>query len=257
MIGCIIQARTGSTRLPKKVLLNIDEKNTVLSFVIEQVKNSKKIEKIIVATTNLKEDDEIEELVIKLGVECFRGSETDVLDRYYNCAKQFKFDLIVRITSDCPLIDPQIIDKIIENFNSNIDDYVSNTLENSYPKGLDVEVFTFSSLEKSWRESTLPSHREHVTQYIRNSNYFRIKNFKNKQDFSGIRCTLDRKEDLEFIRQIIKRIKNRPITMKDIICVLNEEPDLIKINQNIDPNEGFNKSKMEDEIFKKQGRLEL
>ena len=255
MIGCIIQARLGSSRLPKKVLQNIDEKNTVLYYVIEQVKSSKKIEKIIVATTNLKEDDQIKDAVIKLGIECFRGSEKDVLDRYYNCAKQFKFDTIVRITSDCPLIDPQIIDEIIENFNSNIEDYVSNTLENSYPKGLDVEVFTFSSLEKSWRESTLPSHREHVTQYIRNNNYFRIKNYKNKQDFSRIRCTLDRKEDLEFIRQIIKRIKKRPITLKDIICVLSEEPDLIKINENIDPNEGLNKSKMEDEIFKKQGRL--
>jgi spore coat polysaccharide biosynthesis protein SpsF len=252
LIGCIVQARLGSTRLPKKVLLNIDEKNSTLSYVINQLKNCRKIDKIIVATTNLKEDDDIEKAVKKLDIECFRGSEKDVLDRYYNCAKQFRFDIVVRITSDCPLIDPEIVDQVIENFDPRIEDYISNTLENSFPKGLDVEVFTFLALERAWRESKLPSEREHVTQFIRNNNDFRIKNFKNKENISNLRWTLDRKEDLEFIRQIIKRIKKRPITMKDVISILEQEPYLSKINQEIDPNEGINKSKIEDEVFKKR-----
>lgn len=252
MIGCIVQARLGSTRLPKKVLLNIDEKNSTLSYVINQLKNCKKIDKIIVATTNLKEDDDIEKAVKKLDIECFRGSEKDVLDRYYNCAKQFRFDIVVRITADCPLIDPEIVDQVIENFDPYIEDYISNTLENSFPKGLDVEVFTFLALERAWRESKLPSEREHVTQFIRNNNGFRIKNFKNKEDISNLRWTLDRKEDLEFIRQIIKKIRKRPITMKEVISILEQEPYLSKINQEIDPNEGINKSKIEDAVFKKR-----
>jgi len=249
MIGCIIQARLGSTRLPQKVLLNLDERNSTLFYVIDQIKNCKKIDKIIVATTNLKEDDLIEEFVKNLGIDCFRGSERDVLDRYYNCAKEFGFNYIVRITADCPLIDPEIIDNIIESFNTDDEDYISNTLKNTFPKGLDTEVFTFEVLERAWKESKLLSDREHVTSFIRNNSMFKIKNYENEENFSEYRWTLDRKEDLEFIREIIKRIQKRPILMKDIMFILEQEPDLLKINCNIDPNEGINKSKLEDKMF--------
>jgi spore coat polysaccharide biosynthesis protein SpsF len=249
MIGCIIQARLGSIRLPQKVLLNLDEKNSTLFYVINQLKNCKKIDKIVVATTNLKEDDLIEKFVKNIGIDCFRGSEKDVLDRYYNCAKEFEFDFIVRITADCPLIDPEIVDNIIESFDTNKEDYISNTLKNTFPKGLDTEVFTFEVLQRAWRESKLPSDREHVTSFIRNNSNYKIKNYENKKNLSEYRWTLDRKEDLEFIREIIRRVKKRPIVMKDIIYVLEQNPELFKINCNIDPNEGINKSKIEDKMF--------
>jgi spore coat polysaccharide biosynthesis protein SpsF len=250
MIGCIIQARLGSTRLPQKVLLKLDEKNSTLFYVINQLKNSKKIEKMVVATTNLNEDDVIEEFVKNHGIHCFRGSEKDVLDRYYNCAKEFGFDVIVRITADCPLIDPEIVDKIIENFNSDKEDYISNTLKNTFPKGLDTEVFTFKALERSWLESKLPSDREHVTKFIRNNSSFKNKNYENKENISYQRWTLDRQEDLQFISEIIKRIQKRPILMKNVLYVLKQEPELLKINCYIDPNEGINKSKQEDNMFR-------
>lgn len=253
MIGCIIQARMGSNRLPQKVLLNLDNQNSTLSYVINQLKNSKRIEQIVIATTNLKEDDEIENFVKKLGIECFRGSEKDVLDRFYNCAKELGFGIIVRITSDCPLIDPEIVDSVIENFEPSTMDYISNTLKNTFPKGLDVEVFTFQVLERAWKEAKLPSEREHVTHFIRNNSTFKIINFENKENLSKFRWTLDRKEDLEFIREILKRIHKRPILMKDVIAILEKEPHLSKINQNIDPDEGINKSKQEDGKFTDNG----
>ena len=257
MIGCIIQARLDSTRLPQKVLINLDEKNSTLFYVTNQLKNCKRIDKIVIATTNLKQDSAIEDLVKTFGFTCFRGSEKDVLDRYYNCAKKFGFDIIVRITSDCPLIDPEIVDQIIECFDSRAEDYISNTLKNSFPKGLDVEIFTFSALERAWRESKLPSEREHVTQFIRNNSSFKIKNFENKKNLSKFRWTLDRKEDLEFIREIIKRIRKRPILMRDVISVLEQEPNLSKINQDIDSNEGINKSKQDDKIFTEKNERNL
>jgi len=249
LIGCIIQARLGSTRLPRKVLLNLDKSNSTLYYVINQLKSCKKIDKIVVATTDLKEDNLIEEFVKNLAVDCFRGNEKDVLDRYYSCAKEFGFDYIVRITADCPLIDPEIVDKIIESFDSDKEDYISNTLKNTFPKGLDTEVFTFEALERAWRESELPSDREHVTYFIRNNSSFKIKNFKNDNDLSKFRWTLDEKEDLEFIREILKRIQKRPVLMSDVISVLEKEPQLSEINQNIDPDEGINKSKQEDKMF--------
>ncbi len=251
MNGCIIQARLGSTRLPQKVLLKLDENNSTLFYVINQLKNCKKLDKIVIATTNLDEDIIIEDFSKKINIPCFRGSEKDVLDRYYNCAKKFGFDIIIRVTSDCPLIDPEIVDKIIENFDSNNEDYISNTLKNTFPKGLDVEVFTFSALEQAWKESKLPSEREHVTLFLRNNLKFKVKNYENIEDLSTIRCTLDRIEDLEFIREIVKRVSKRPILMRDIIDIIKQEPHLKKINQHIDPNEGMIKSKHEDEIFRR------
>ena len=249
MIGCIIQARLGSTRLPQKVLLKLDKENSTLFYVVNQLKNSKRIDEIVVATTDLKEDSLIEEKVKNLGIACFKGNEKDVLDRYYNCAKEFGIDIIVRITADCPLIDPEIVDKIIDDFDSDKEDYISNTLKKTFPKGLDIEVFTFEALKRAWTESKFPSDREHVTNFIRNNSTFKNKNYENKENYSEHRWTLDRKEDLEFIREIIKRIQKRPIVMKDVISVLEQNPDLLKINHNIDPDEGINKSKQEDEIF--------
>ena len=237
MICCIIQARTGSIRLPKKVLEKIDSNLTVLDYVINQVKYSKKIEKIVVATTNLIEDDLICKYSNLQKIECFRGSSEDVLDRFYHCAKKYSAKIIVRITADNPLIDPNIIDRIIEKYEKC--DFITNTLERTFPYGTEVEVFSFSSLEKAWKIAKKPSEREHVTPFIRDSrNKFILKNFKNEKNISQLRYTIDKKEDLQLVKEIIKNISIRPILLQDIINLQKEKPKIFEINKNV-KHEGY------------------
>lgn len=252
MIGCIIQARMCSSRLPGKVMMKLDEKRNVLEWVINQVKYSKKIDKIVIATTTKNDDDVIVNISKENDCDYFRGSEKDVLDRYFHCARKFNFDSIVRITSDCPLVDPQIIDNVVEKFESENYDYVTNTFPRTFPKGLDVEIFSFTILEQMWREAKLPSEREHVTQFILNHNKFRIGNIKYDYDLSNLRLTLDQKEDFEFLSNIIKKIHNRPILINHVLKLLSDEPWLSKINSGIDPNKGIKKSKKEDIDFIKK-----
>ncbi|RZD48881.1 MAG: acylneuraminate cytidylyltransferase, partial [Thaumarchaeota archaeon] len=166
MIGCIIQARMGSTRLPGKVVKKIDGEKTVLDYVINQLKASKKIDTIIVATTNLQEDDIIFNYLKFQQIECYRGSSEDVLDRYYQCAKKFGIDHILRITADNPLIDPKFIDIIIEKYKNEKCDFMTNAIHRTFPYGTEVEVFSFESLEKSWKMAKKPSEREHVTPFM-------------------------------------------------------------------------------------------
>ena len=168
MIGCIIQTRIGSTRLPGKTLMKLNEHFSTLDFVINQLSFSKLIEKTIIATTTLEQDDVIEKYCRKLNIPCFRGNSDDVLDRYYQCANFFKINHILRITSDCPLIDPEIVDKIIMKYQSGNYDYFTNTLTRTFPVGTDAEIFSFNTLKKSWENAKLPSEREHVTPFIRN-----------------------------------------------------------------------------------------
>ena len=255
MIGCIIQARINSTRFPKKILKNLDEENSVLEFVINQLKYSKKIDKIVIATTTLIEDNTIEELAKTNNCDFFRGSEKDVLNRYFQCAEHFKFKTIVRITSDCPLIDPEIVDKVIDKFEKSDFDYVSNTFEKTFPKGLDVEIFSFDILKIMWKNAKLPSEREHVTKYILNKNEFKIGNFECDENLSRLRWTIDHEIDLKFLREIVRRVQNRPIFMNDVLKVLSLEPELTKINSHIDPDEGLKKSKVEDEEYIKKEKL--
>lgn len=249
MIGCIIQARVGSKRLPKKILKNLDKKYNVLEYVINQLKYSKKIDKIIIATTLSKQDEVIIDFAKKHNYEYFRGSENDVLDRFYQCAKKFNLDTIVRITSDCPLIDPNIVDQVIEKFTLTNNDYVTNTFPRTFPKGLDVEIFNFIVLANMWKNATLPSEREHVTQFVFNNKKFKIGNFENKQNLSCLRWTIDYEKDYEFLCKIIQKIVKRPILMNDVLKILDAEPDLKEINSNINPNEGLEKSKKEDKKF--------
>jgi len=240
MIGCIIQARTGSTRLPRKIMMPINENDTVLSFGIKQVKSSKTINKIVIATTDLSEDDLISDYVKKLNIPCFRGKSKDVLDRYYQCAKKFNFSIVVRITSDCPLIDPLIIDDVVSYFlKNNKFDYVSNVHPiTTYPNGMDVEVFTFKALEKAWNEAEKPSEREHVTPYIYTSKKLHLGNVKNSKDLSNLRWSVDHKEDLILIKEIVRRITKRPIIMSDILKLFSKFPHLVEINKGMTPNEG-------------------
>ena len=173
-IIAISQARVGSKRFPSKILKKINEKS-ILQIHIERVLKSKKISKLIIATTTNEEDNIVYKLSNFIGVECFRGSEDDVLDRYYNAAKLYNADYIVRITSDCPLIDPELIDEVIESTVNSSYDYGNNVLFNEYPDGQDVEVIKFTVLETAWKNSLLSSEREHVTPYIWKNSPFKGK----------------------------------------------------------------------------------
>ena len=248
MIGCIIQARVGSTRLPGKVIKEIDGVNTVLDYVINQVKFSKKIEKIIVATTDLIEDEVICKNLSLLKIEFFRGSSEDVLDRYYQCAKKFSIDNIVRVTADNPLIDPNIIDLVIDEYENNKCDYASNTLHRTFPYGTEVEVFSFKSLKKAWNDSKKPSEREHVTPFIYNpQNGFILINTENQENLSYLRYTVDRIEDLKLVREIIKNIPTRPILIQDIIELYKNNPEIFEINKNV-KHDGYITSLKKDDI---------
>ena len=252
MIGCIIQARMGSTRLPGKVMMEIENGKPILYFVIKQLQYCRLIGKIIIATTTLDEDDKIIEFCNKLKIDSFRGSKNDVLDRYYKCAKQFALSTIVRITSDCPLIDPNVVDKGIEVFNSNLYDCVSTNYFRTFPDGIGVEVFSFNVLKYMWENAELPSEREHVTPYIyNNKDRFQTYSLENSPNISHFRFTVDRIDDLKLIQKIISKIKNRPILLHDIIKIVKKEPKLLEINKDHIPNEGYLKSLKDDEEFLK------
>lgn len=231
MIGCIIQARMGSTRLPGKVLIKIMNK-PVLAYLINQLKFSKTIEDIVIATTTDTEDDIIEKFAKTNKIKIFRGNEKNVLDRYYHCAKKFNFNSIIRITSDCPLIDPNILDNIVKIFQKDKYDYVSNAIHRSYPFGTEVEVFSFKELENTWRNAQSEIDKEHVTPYMRR-NSKNIKNVELKTNLTYLRWTLDFPEDLEMIKEIISEIKKEPILLEDILELVKRKPNILKINEKI------------------------
>lgn len=224
----------GSTRLPGKVMMNADGQNPMLYYVINQVLSCKKIDKIVVATTILKQDDVIVKFVKSMNLEIFRGSSEDVLDRYYKCAKKFGFSAIVRITADCPLIDPEIVDEVIDKFDPDLYNYVSNIFpQRSYPYGTEVEIFSFTALKNAWEKAEYQPEREHVTIFIRNNADKKILNHEYTQNISHLRWTVDMVEDLDLVRAIIAKIKKRPILMKDILLLISKEPYLLNINKNI------------------------
>lgn len=233
-IVVITQARVGSTRLPGKIMKKILGK-TVLIHDLDRIKEMKTINKIVVATTDLEEDDIIVKAVngYDRNIGIYRGSESDVLDRYYKAAKEFNATVIVRITSDCPLIDPKVSDLVVETFLKNDCDYCCNTLPRTFPHGLDTEVFSFEALERVWEEAKSPYEREHVTPYIReDTNKFRRINVKNNDDLTHLRWTLDYPEDFEFITKIYERLypKKKIFYMQDIQNVLHKEQWLVEIN---------------------------
>lgn len=251
-ILAIIQARIGSTRLPQKVLLDLKGK-TVLEHVVERVKRSNKISEVIVATTINTEDLEIVKLCSNKGIRVFCGSEDDVLDRFYQVAKLVNPKHIVRITADCPLIDPDIIDKTIDLHLYKNSDYTCNTLNETFPDGLDIEIFTYEALEKAWKEAKLTSEREHVTPYIRNhKEIFKISGLENKQNLSKKRWTIDEYDDYEFLKVVFENVyvSNPDFRMNDILKYLRKNPDVERINNQIVRNEGYLKSLKEDREIK-------
>lgn len=238
-IAAIVQARFGSTRLPGKILKEINHK-PMLWHVVNRLSHSKLIDKCIVATTVLAEDDQVQKFCEENNFLFYRGSSEDVLSRYYNVAKSFNAKIIVRITSDCPVIDFSIIDKMLEEFISGTRmerlDYLSNVLTRSFPRGLDTEIFTFAALEKAYNEAIQVYEREHVTPYIYNHpEIFTLKNFSNEKDYSFHRWTVDTQEDFNLIENIYKSLyeKNKMFLFEDILKLFEEHPALIEINQNI------------------------
>ena len=252
MILAIIQARMGATRLSGKVMLDLEGK-TVLERVIERVRAAKLVDQVMVATTSDYKDKRIIDLCNKIGVRAFGGSENDVLDRYYQAALMVKPDQVVRITADCPLMDPKIIDKVIVRHLDEAADYTANILKETFPDGEDVEVFRFAVLHKTWQESVLASEREHVTPYIRkNGEIFKLVNVISDTNLSNRRWTLDNPEDYEFIRTVYKRLYHLGPTfgMADILALLEREPDIEVANKHIQRNEGYKKSLREDRVAK-------
>ena len=245
-IGCIIQARMGSTRLPGKVLEELEAGKSCLEYVIQQLEDVFDIKNMVIATTFLEEDDVIEKFCVERGINVFRGEPKNVLDRYYNCAKEFSIQNIVRITSDCPLIDPKIVLELIKKMKTGEFDYVSNVLNRTFPIGLDTEIFTFHALEQSWKVAQLQSEKEHVTPFIKkNPKSFKQYNLESDKNNSNIRVTLDVPEDLMLIRNIVSKISNRPILYKDLMELFEREPEILAINKNI-KHDGYERSLRED-----------
>ena len=243
----IIQARMGSTRLPGKVMMDLVGK-PVLWHVIDRVKSSKFVDKIVVATTISKNDLQIVEFCAKNKINVYTGSEDDVLDRYYQTARLFKADNVIRITADCPLHDPYVIDDVISKHLNENNDYTSNTLKETYPDGLDCEVMTYLTLEEAWRNARLLSEREHVTQYIIKNEKFKMGCLLNGMDRSSDRWTLDTDADYEFIKYVYNElyINNQIFCSEDIYGLLDEFPHIREINKGIVRNEGLIKSLKED-----------
>ncbi|MDF1612716.1 MAG: glycosyltransferase family protein [Stygiobacter sp.] len=232
----VVQARFSSTRLPGKVLLPILEK-PILIRMIERVRKAKFVGQLVIATSINSEDDQIEKLCNEYNFECYRGSLTDLLDRHYQVGLKYNADAVVKIPSDCPLIDPSIIDKVIKNFTENNFDYVSNLHPATYPDGNDVEIFSFNALEKAWKEATKNFEREHTTPYFwENQNLFKLGNVKWETGLdlsTSLRFTLDYFEDYQFIKNIYEELypKNPDFSLQDILILLKEKPELLEINK--------------------------
>lgn len=249
-VVAIIQARMGSSRLPGKMLMNVEGK-PIIEHVFERIKEASTIDEFWLATTTSAKDNLLAEWAKQNNILIYRGSEEDVLDRYYHAAFKAKAEVIVRITGDCPLHDSKIIDNVVESYLSKDVDYVCNVIPPTYPDGLDVEIFSFKALEKAWKEAVLKSEREHVTPYIwKNSSLFRLGSVVNNEDFSSYRLTLDTLEDLDLINKIFGELKKQEIfgDMNDILKILRQHPEWIEINSKHKRNEGYDKSVKDDSV---------
>jgi len=237
----IVQARMGSTRLPGKVMMTAAG-DPLLEHLLMRLRRSKRADDIVVATTELEKDDPVASLAKRLGVNVWRGSEDDVLARYHGAALNASADAIIRVTGDCPLIDPAIVDLVASKFldSQSTIDYASNTLERTYPRGLDCEVFSFAALEEAHLKATDPMEREHVTPYIwRRPERFRIAQVTQDRDLSGHRWTVDTPEDFELVRRLLEALVpvRLDFNLEDILAVLEDHPDWLRINADVPQKE--------------------
>lgn len=239
-IGIIIQARLGSTRLPKKILKDLSGKS-VLEHVVDRMKRVEDISEVVVATTTESRDDELCEFLSQKQIKYYRGSENHVLSRFYETAKEFDFDVVVRITSDCPLIDPKVTKQIIDYYLSESYDMVTNggadISNRTFPRGFDTSVFSFGVLEEAFLKATTNREFEHVTPYIYDNKH--VGYFKNEQDYSKYRLTLDTPEDFKLINCIYENLynDNNFFGLEEIVNFLTENPHLRLINSNIKQKE--------------------
>lgn len=242
----LIQARMTSSRLPRKVLQDIAGCPMLLR-VVDRVKQAKTIDIVAVITSMHESDDAIEQYCNENGIQVFRGNLDDVLDRYYQAAIHFYADAIVRITADCPLLDPAISDLVVETFKNGNYDYVSNTIECTYPDGLDTEVFRFDALKRAWQSANLKSEREHVTAYIyKHPELFRLGMVKHFEDYSALRWTVDTQADLDFVCAVYANFDGKHFGMTEILRFMEEHPEVSSINAGQLRNEGYQKSLADD-----------
>ncbi len=243
-VVAVVQARMGSTRLPGKVLMDVGGR-AMLGRVLDRASRAPSLDVVVVATTGSEADDPICDWCAAEGYGFHRGSETDVLDRYYQAAKAQGADVVVRITADCPLLDPSVVDKVVRVYLDGGLDYVSNTLRYTYPDGLDTEVFSFEALERAWKEARQPAEREHVTPFLKDAGRFRIRNVESPEDLSArdLRWTVDDPGDLEFVRAVYGRLgRGDGFGMEDVLALLAKEPALEELNMGTVRNEGYYKS---------------
>lgn len=243
MIAAIIQARMTSTRLPGKIMLQACNK-TFLTHMLERVNRSKMLDKIMIATTKNQTDDIIEEFCKSNNIECYRGSEDDLIDRYKMAADKISADVVVRLTSDTPLLDPAIIDKMIVTYQNNNYDLVCNNfpLPRTYPDGMNVEVFSYKVLNEIHKEAKKPSDREHVTFFVwMHPEKYRSYRVDYEKDLSNYRFNLDYYDDYLFLKSVFEGIypNNDLFTMEDVIDWLDEHPDVLKLNETIKPHMGI------------------
>ena len=230
----IIQARMGSTRLPGKVMKDLGGE-TVLARVVSRVRRASRVDEVVIATTHEPGDDRIVEECRRLAVRVFRGEVEDVLDRYYRAAKEVGAEAIVRITSDCPLIEPEVTDATIQAFLERRPDYASNRLHRTYPRGLDTEVMTWEALDRTWRQAKKPYERVHVTPYIyEHTDQFTLVSVSGDIDYSSHRWTLDEPGDLAFLRAVYDRMEDREgFSWRDVLALLEREPGLMELNRHV------------------------
>jgi len=233
-VVAIVQARMGSTRLPGKVLKNLAGE-TMLARVVGRLDRSNRIDDLLVATTDQSTDDAIVDECRKLSVRVSRGSQNDVLDRYFKAAESSSADVVVRITSDCPLIDPEITDKTIARFLDELPDYASNTIVRTYPRGLDTEVMSFSALSRVWQKAQKPYEREHVTPYLlEHPSEFRLVSVVGDRDYSPHRWTVDTPEDFLFAETVYERLKAKNMfSWRDVLDLVEREPELGELNSGV------------------------
>jgi spore coat polysaccharide biosynthesis protein SpsF (cytidylyltransferase family) len=252
-VDIIIQARIGSTRLKGKVLKK-HRGLTPLKIMTGRLKYCNKIKDVIICTTRLLEDNRIVKFCKKENIKFYRGSKNDVLSRYYETAKKFRSEIIVRVTSDCPLVDYRIINNMLNTFLKSSIDYYANTypLPTMYPDGMDIEIFNFSTLKITNKKAILPSEREHVTPYMYNSNKFKFKRKDLKKDLSKYRFCIDYKNDFNLFKKILNHFKNKVynINMIELVNYVKKNPRLIEYQKLIKRNEGWSSILLKDEKFK-------
>ena len=252
MILAILQARMSSSRLPGKVLKPVLGEPMILRQ-IERIRQSRRIGRLVMATSTDPSDDVLVEVCEKQGVECARGCLEDVLDRFYQVARKTAPEHVVRLTGDCPLLDPDVMNDVIAFHLAGQFDYTSNALDElTFPNGLDVEALRFRCLEQAWREARLPSEREHVTPYLYNHrDLFRMGDYRGERDLSHMRWTVDEPEDLDFVQRVYQALypANPRFRMREILALIEREPALARINSRFERDEGYKRSLAKDQEF--------